>query len=469
MQEKIYINYTNDLHSNFEQWPRVATYFKQARAKHMQDEETHWIVDIGDHVDRVHPISEAFMGKANVELMNTIAYDVATIGNNEGITLSHEDLYHLYDRASFDVTCANLESLTGDMPHWLNMYTVRTSDSGVRVAMIGMTAPFNDYYHLLQWHIASPYEKLQAYVPKIKAEADIIILLSHLGLNEDQEIARRFPDIDVIIGGHTHHLLRTGELVNNTLLTAAGKHCAFVGDVILTWDHKRKKLINKEAYTTDITHLPLDQQTVVQLNDWEEKAIHKLNQTIVQLDEPIEIKWFQHTEIMQLLTDTVCDWTKADCAMLNAGLLLDDIPAGKVSYGTVHRICPHPINPCVVPLNGRQLMEVVRQSLAKSFVELKLKGFGFRGEVIGQMIFSGLNVVTETHENGEVYVKDVHMDGKPLQPDIIYQVAVPDMFTFGRLLPEVARSEEKHYFLPEFLRDLLVVTLEKNFDKKNSL
>src|SRR5699024_5993118 len=114
----------------------------------------------------------------------------------------------------------------------------------VKVGFIGLTAPFNAFYELLDWHVSSPYRVLDSYIRGLSEKTDVIVLLSHLGISEDQEIARRFPEIDVIIGGHTHHLLRTGEHVNNTVITAAGKHCYHVGEVILTWDHEKKKLVN---------------------------------------------------------------------------------------------------------------------------------------------------------------------------------------------------------------------------------
>src|SRR5699024_3517973 len=97
---------------------------------------------------------------------------------------------------------------------------------------------------------------------------------------------------------------------------------------------------------------------------------------------PIDVKCLQHTEIMQKLTDTVKSWTVPDFAMLNAGLLMDQLAAGDVTYKYIHRICPHPINPCVVELTGSELKEVNRASFTKEFMELKLKGFGFRGEVL---------------------------------------------------------------------------------------
>src|SRR5690625_2697345 len=275
MQEKLYFYYTNDLHSNFEQWPRVAAFLKQESAKRAAADDSYWLIDIGDHVDRVDPIAEAFMGKANVALLNELDYDVVTIGNNEGITLPHEDLFHLYDDAAFQVVCANLESRDKRDPHWLQHTVQIKSIKGVKVGFIGLTAPFNAFYELLGWHVSSPYHVLASYIEGLKEKTDVIILLSHLGISEDQEIARRFPEIDVIIGGHTHHLLRTGEHVNNTIITAAGKHCSYVGEVILTWDHEKKQLVKKEAYATDVTHLAKDLQT--------EQSLHQLNDRAAEI------------------------------------------------------------------------------------------------------------------------------------------------------------------------------------------
>ncbi|RDW20943.1 bifunctional metallophosphatase/5'-nucleotidase [Oceanobacillus chungangensis] len=467
MEEKLFIYYTNDFHSNFEQWPRVAGFLEEAKSTRKEHGDPYWIFDIGDHVDRVHPISEATMGSANVQLMNDLGYNLVTIGNNEGITLSHNDLYHLYDKANFNVVCSNLHSVDEQEPNWLKRTEIIETDSGVKIGVVGLTVPFNDYYDLLNWHVSPQYEALDNYVNVLKESTDIIILLSHLGISEDQEIARRYEDIDLIIGGHTHHLLRTGEVINQTLITAAGKHSFYIGEVILTWDHANHCLVQKEAYATDIAEVPKDLMTEQTLFQMQMKADKQLGKPIVHLEEPIEVKWFQDTTILKELTDTLKDWTMADCAMLNAGLLLDQLPAGDITYGDVHRICPHPINPVVVELRGNELLEVVRSAFTKDFMELKLKGFGFRGEVIGRMMFSGIQVKTDFHDNGEEYVVDAVFDGGiPFEADRTYTVATADTFTFGRLLPEVARSETKHYFLPEFLRDLLAATLQNKFAMK---
>lgn len=79
------------------------------------------------------------------------------------------------------------------------------------------------------------------------------------------------------------------------------------------------------------------------------------------------------------------------------------------------------------------------------------------------MIFSCIRVETAFHRNGEVYVKRVYTeDGYPVHPDKVYYVATADTFTFGQLLPEIARSAKKQYFVPEFLRDLLVYAVKQH-------
>lgn len=463
MEEKLFLYYTNDLHSHFENWSRIVGYLEEQKMMRKAQNQPYWLVDIGDHVDRSHPISEAFLGRANVKLLNEVKYDLATIGNNEGITLNYHDLYRLYDKATFKLICANLESLKGSNPDWLGKTSVLTSPSGVKIGLIGLTAPFNSFYNLLGWQVDSPYEVLDKYLPELAGDCDIILLLSHLGIHDDQEIAERYPEIDVIIGGHTHHLLRDGELVNNTLLTAAGKHGMYVGEVILTWNHDHKQLSHKEAYALETNQMPKDLNTEHLLNEYQLKADSKMKEEVTTLPSTLEFGWFKQTAIMNMLVTTLKKWTKADCAMLNAGLLLDRLEKGKVTYGDVHRICPHPINPCLVELTGKELYRAIERAHTKQFTELKLKGFGFRGEVIGKMIFSGIEVEVTKTLDGLENVTAVSINGKNIEPEGIYKVATADTFTFGRLLPEISSAENKKFFMPEFLRDLLAVALKTNF------
>ena len=105
--EKITIIHTNDLHSHLEHWPKMRRYLDQRKREADTTEETVIAVDLGDFVDRWHPLTEATDGKANVDLMNQGHYDAVTIGNTEGVGNPKEVLQHLYDQAEFPVILGN--------------------------------------------------------------------------------------------------------------------------------------------------------------------------------------------------------------------------------------------------------------------------------------------------------------------------------------------------------------------------
>ncbi|MCA0971751.1 bifunctional metallophosphatase/5'-nucleotidase [Halobacillus litoralis] len=459
--EKLFIYFTSDLHSHFENWPQMMGFVKKQKEKHDRKQEDYFLFDNGDHVDRFHPIAEGLMGQGNVQLMNESGYDVVNLGNNEGITLSEEDLYHLYDDAKFGVTCGNLSKMDPPQPSWLKPYQVLTSRKGTRVGVFGLTAPFETFYKQLGWAVTSPYEAIEKILPVVKEEADVVVLLSHLGINDDEEIARRFDGIDVIIGGHTHHLFQNGELVNDTLLTAVGKHGTHIGEVMLEWNPREALLEDKQAYAISTEHMKKDESVIEQVQQKRLDAVDNLKTPVTVLKQGMKIAWFQETELMQLLTNELKDWTEADISMLNAGVLLDHLQEGPITYGDLHRICPHPMNPCKVELSGDEIMEVIRVAHTKELTEIKLKGFGFRGEVIGKMVFSGVDIFGGIGPDGEYRVHRVHLNGIPLQHDRTYTFATADTFTFGRLFPEIAYAKIKTYYMPELLRDLLKHALQK--------
>src|SRR5699024_579288 len=147
-----------------------------------------------------------------------------------------------------------------------------------------------------------------------------------------------------------------------------------VGEVILTWDHSAGELFKKEAYTTQITHLEPDQATTDKLEFLSRQTDQLLNKPIATIQETLHVNWYEPTKILEQLTDTLTEYTEAECGMLNSGLLLDSFHAGTITYGDVHRICPHPISPAVVCLRGDELLEVIRVTLTKQFMEFHLKG-----------------------------------------------------------------------------------------------
>ncbi len=442
--ETIHIYHTNDLHSHFERWPRIHQWLSQHKKWYQEAGDEVFLFDVGDFVDRWHPLTEATMGKANTELLNKGDFTAVTIGNNEGINLAYGDLAHLYDQAKFDVLTANLYKENLIHPDWNKPYKVYKTQSGTKLGVIGLTAFFPHLYQLLGWHLTEPIAELRKWIGLVREEADILILLSHLGIQNDEKIAAEFPEIDVILGGHTHHILQNGKIVNDVLLGAAGKYGNFVGEMLLVVD-SQKKIVHKKAYLFDVNELPapVNEQEEIEALYQEGKML--LSEKITDLPSPLVSDPFQKTELATLLCRTLREWCETDCAFVNAGLLLGSLEGVVTEYDLL-TVCPHPINPCKIELTGSELAEVLEQTKNPDWPHKQIVGFGFRGTVMGIFIYDQI----EFAGGGKIFIK-----GKEIDPEGRYTLALPDMFTFGRFFPAIYESKHKKYYLPEFLRDLL--------------
>ena len=102
-------------------------------------------------MDRVHPLTEATEGQFNVELMNRLDLTAATIGNNEGLGLTHEMLSHLYDEANFPVLLSNLATNFAQSEP-----LIVTTSFGLRIGLIGLTAPYVLAYPQAGWELSDP-------------------------------------------------------------------------------------------------------------------------------------------------------------------------------------------------------------------------------------------------------------------------------------------------------------------------
>nr|WP_270321772.1 metallophosphoesterase [Lactococcus petauri] len=213
------IIHLNDLHSHLERFPVIERFFAEKTVGHPDVLR----FDLGDNVDRVHPLTEATEGQINVALMNKLDLTAATLGNNEGLGLTHDMLSRLYNQADFDILLSNISNMPfAQGPKFIE------SSWGMRIGIIGLTAPYLAYLQA-GWDIVDPLVCLDQL---LTLECDFTILLSHLGKTVDEKIAKNY-DIDLIIGSHTHHLFEHGAELHDTLLAAAGRYGEHIGEINL--------------------------------------------------------------------------------------------------------------------------------------------------------------------------------------------------------------------------------------------
>ncbi|WP_349922003.1 bifunctional metallophosphatase/5'-nucleotidase [Aeromonas veronii] len=161
-----------------------------------------------------------FKGRANADLLGRLRPDAMVIGNHE-FDLGNGPLVEFLRQLDFPVLTANLDSsqepdgLSLRLRGLTNLYDAsrpwhQRLVGGVPFALLGITLPqmatiANPDAHT---HFHGIEETLTRALEEIRAQGiHHIILLSHLGLEQDKRLAARFPELSLIIGGHTHSLL----------------------------------------------------------------------------------------------------------------------------------------------------------------------------------------------------------------------------------------------------------------------
>ncbi|MEW8297381.1 MAG: thiosulfohydrolase SoxB [Candidatus Thiodiazotropha sp.] len=201
-------------------------------------------------------------GKDMVGACNRLGVDVMT-GHWEFTYLDEEVVSNIADfkgdfvaqnvmvreEALFDYRFADFEGFNEDEGNAFRPYVMKQV-GGARVAVIGQAFPYtpiaNPQRFIPDWTFGIQDELMQGVVDAVREneKPDLVVVISHNGMDVDLKMASRVAGIDVIFGGHTHDGMPAPTLVKNsggkTLVTNAGSNGKFLG--VMDLDVKGGKL-----------------------------------------------------------------------------------------------------------------------------------------------------------------------------------------------------------------------------------
>ena len=226
---RLVILHTNDTHSRLDPFPaddgpfaglggaaRRATLIRRIRAAN----EHVLLVDSGD-IFQGTPYFNFFGGEAEFRVMTAMGYDVATLGNHD-FDNGVDGLARMLPEAGFEFVSANYDVSASALDGHVQPWTVREF-GGVRVGIFGLGIAFERLVlaslHEGVRHI-DPVQAARRACRALRAEGcALIVCLSHLGYRYRSEerpsdliLARDVPEIDLILGGHTHTFMEQADV-----------------------------------------------------------------------------------------------------------------------------------------------------------------------------------------------------------------------------------------------------------------
>lgn len=210
------------------------------------------LFDSGDF-SQGSPYYTLFKGDVEVELMNRMGYDAATIGNHE-FDFGLDNLARLLRKAEFPVVCANYDFSGTPVAGLVKPYVI-LHRNGLKIGVFGVSPRLEglvaaDNYRGVGYTDPVEAARSTARLLKRQKHCDVIVCLSHLGWAQmpadvdDSAMIAGSKYIDLVLGGHSHSYFERLEYVSDAdgrrvPVDQNGKHGVFVGKVEMTIRSKR--------------------------------------------------------------------------------------------------------------------------------------------------------------------------------------------------------------------------------------
>lgn len=444
---KFTLYHTNDIHSHFDAYAGLASYLK----KHKQSEDL--LLDAGDFHDFRSIMISGTSGAAGSVLLEDCAYDAISIGNNEGF--SGIQALSIMAKGKAKLLSCNLLTLAKeDIPGVLSHIIVKKA--GLRFLIIGISpydgpdGDYNKFFHMDGLHIEDPLPIMQSIITSEQGNYDFCVALSHLGYNDDIQLAHQVPKLDLIIGGHSHTYMKEAIRVNQSILFTAHEYGKYLGKLEL--EIANKKIIAFKGSVIPNTFEP-DPEILKLMQTQEKIAEDNLKQCLYTLKEPLSFDLSKENELINLLCDALALNYPCDFALINHGIVESGLD-GEVSKMKLLALSPSPLNPTLVKLSGKQIKAALQHSFNKEHTLDPGRGAGFRGSHLGAIgVSAALSVTQEPFS--------VTFNQKPLEDEQDYLVMTSDYLQRGSGYPMLKTEEIQFY--SGFIRGVL----EKNLDNED--
>lgn len=457
LTKDIVILFTSDVHAGIDQgWGYAglaAVRDNLAKTNHVV------LVDNGDAIQG-ETIGTMTDGKALVELMNVVGYDVAVPGNHEYDYGMDNFLQLAGEVAQYPYIAANFTYK--DEPVFAP-YLIKEFE-GVKVAFVGAVTPktitsstptyFQDengnyVYGFCQDETGEKfYAAIQSAVDAARAEgANYVVVCGHLGTEETCEpytsidVIYNVSGIDALLDGHAHEVMPnnvvTGKDGKEVVRVACGTKLANIGVLTIgkdgaissdlySWDNAASpaELLGLEGAVADAVA-----EKVAELEVVRQTVVARTENTLYIKDPETDVRIVRNAEtnLGDLCADAYRAMSGAQIAFVNGGGVRAQIPAGDITLDQIFSVHPFGNVMCMVEVTGQQILDALEWGARNN-----------PGENGGFLQVSGLTYEIHTYvasscvadENGmfvfvdgEYRVKNVMVGGEALDVNATYTLA----------------------------------------------
>ena len=384
---KTVILHTNDVHGQIDGYAYIAglrTYLQSLGAEVI-------LADAGDFSQGSIYVSSS-KGAAAVEMMTAAGYDIVTLGNHE-FDFGYEQLKENLAGAGFKTICASITvDETGESAFPASV--VVETEGGLKIGFVGVETPetvTKVHPGLINMITFAAFDKLyettQKAVDEIRADADLVFGVFHLGMDaESKTNAYRSIDtlgkvsgIDFVLDGHSHYVMTAGQ--NGEPIQSTGTKFAYIGVIVI--DNESKAIEDHFLIPTLIgyklhTFKCIDETVQAKAQEITAKVDEEYNAVFAKTEVVLNGakapgNRTEETNLGDLITDAMV-WSvlkeggieqvgpSAVVGITNGGGIRAAINVGDISRKDINTVLPFGNTVSVVYVTGAELLEALEAS-----------------------------------------------------------------------------------------------------------
>lgn len=350
-RKEIHILAANDMHGAIESFPQLAAIADSLRTLY----PSLLVLSAGDNRTG-NPLSDMYeiSSYPMVALMNQVGFNATTLGNHE---FDVQSLPPLMGLSNFSYICANI---TPGKNSGLHIVPTQVFDvDGIKVGVIGVIQvnqqgrPDTHPDNVKDIRFSLPKNTVGKY-HEFSRKCNATILLSHIGYEADLEMAKTYPWLDLIIGGHSHTQLSADEPLHKGVLVTQNKSkLQKVTHITLTL--KNGRVTDKTAEYIDVKKFPKKNELVAAMvSHFSENPLFK--RVVGYADVPFT----DRDQLTFMMCDAFISECNADISIVNnGGVRIDSLAAGNITMKDVLSMDPFNNEAVEMTLTGEEVLKLL--------------------------------------------------------------------------------------------------------------
>lgn len=399
---------------------RMARYIDQTRREAQEQGSDVLVIDAGDWFQGT-PEGQLGQGRPVMEILASMGYDVLCVGNHE---FDHgvQTLVDHLAAVPMPALLANVQEPSGRLLPGTEPYRI-FERAGSRIAVVGLLttrtpAITHPSARELVWNDEA--ETLRYWQRELADECDWVLPVTHMGLEDDVALVQAVPDHPLLIGGHSHSLLREGQLEGQTWIAQAGSKGRGVGRIDVWIDGRTKRPKSIEIQVVNLFEDTVAAGQAPEVAALCARAVAETAERMrvvigsITADMSRGREAWRSSPLGNWVTEVMRTSVGGDVAVQNRGGLRANWKAGPISRRDVFAILPFDNTLVTLTMSGQELFDFFAARVAAG-VTLEL---------------SGALLEIEAEENGHRLV-GLEIGGRAVDPSATYRLVTNNYLANG--------------------------------------